>query len=291
MYFRAPQLTLFCDLMTRCTVRPFVILCWSKVSGSLRILPAKIRHNCSSLASNCSATNALNYNNRIPQKLSVYWFQINEASNQVNFRRKPGYLDPISISDKTSYRKISWSLETSRLVVYIVSLRNLTGTLAELLWRCLSHFRVIGQSLIQISWLLRLAALRSYNKTSYRILKQGPGTVCQEIIQWLLTVKWYYDRKKIDCHEIIRPSSANGSILWFRKPEHLIFQVIIWQVTSRFIIMTAKIQYTMVSQNYHTIFASLAYLFMSHFIPFLAWMLKDIFAIDQPHFRGRGAAR
>ena len=55
-------------------------------------------------------------------------------------------LGPVSISDKTSYRKISWSLEAARLVVQIIaSLWNLTGTSAALLPRCLSNFEVIRQ--------------------------------------------------------------------------------------------------------------------------------------------------
>ena len=42
-------------------------------------------------------------------------------------------LGSVSISDKTSYRKISWSFEATRFVFRIVqSLRNLTGTSAAL---------------------------------------------------------------------------------------------------------------------------------------------------------------
>ena len=50
----------------------------------------------------------------------------------------------VLISDKTSYRKISWSLEATRLVFRIVRLLwNLTGTSAALLPRRLSYFRAI----------------------------------------------------------------------------------------------------------------------------------------------------
>ena len=53
---------------------------------------------------------------------------------------------PVSISVKTSYRKISWSLEAARLIVQITaSLLNLTGTSAAVLPRCLSNFKAIGQ--------------------------------------------------------------------------------------------------------------------------------------------------
>ena len=47
-----------------------------------------------------------------------------------------------SLSGKTSYRQISWSLEAARLsVIVIVSHWNLTGISAALLPRCLSNFR------------------------------------------------------------------------------------------------------------------------------------------------------
>ena len=48
-----------------------------------------------------------------------------------------GYLDPVSIFDKTSYRKISQNLEAVRFLFRIVrSLWNLTGTSAALSKRC-----------------------------------------------------------------------------------------------------------------------------------------------------------
>ena len=48
---------------------------------------------------------------------------------------------PVLISDKTSYHKISQSLEATRFVLRIVrSLWNLTGTSAALLPKCLSNF-------------------------------------------------------------------------------------------------------------------------------------------------------
>ena len=49
-----------------------------------------------------------------------------------------------SLRGRTSYRKISWSLEATRLdVIMLVSLWNLTSIAAALLPRCLSIFRVI----------------------------------------------------------------------------------------------------------------------------------------------------
>ena len=41
------KLTLLVVLMTRCTVRPSLMPCCSRWSGSFRIFPAKIRHSCS----------------------------------------------------------------------------------------------------------------------------------------------------------------------------------------------------------------------------------------------------
>ena len=80
---------------------------------------------------------------------------------------------PVSISEKTSFRKISSSLEAARLVFRIVrSLWNLTGTSAALLPMCLSNFKAIRRFKVQISWLRVFT--RSYEKTSFRILRRGP---------------------------------------------------------------------------------------------------------------------
>ena len=103
-------------------------------------------------------------------------------------------LGPVSISDMTSYRKISRSLDAARLVVQIiVSLWNLTGTLAAVLLRCLSKFRAIGQFLPSISWLRDFT--RFYNKTSYRILKQGPG---QQYTCWLSSI-FGVEHRQVQC--------------------------------------------------------------------------------------------
>ena len=82
---------------------------------------------------------------------------------------------PVSISEKTSFRKISLSLEAARFVFRIVrSLWNLTGTSAAVLPMCLSNFKTIWQFKVPISWLRDFT--RSYEKTSFRILRQGPGS-------------------------------------------------------------------------------------------------------------------
>ena len=79
-------------------------------------------------------------------------------------------LGPVSISDKTVYRKISWSLEAARFVFRIVrSLWNLTDTSTALLPMCLSNFKAIRQFKVPISWLRDFA--RSYDNTSFRMLR------------------------------------------------------------------------------------------------------------------------
>ena len=51
-----------------------------------------------------------------------------------------------SLSSKTSYRQISWSLEAARLgVIIIATLWNLAGISAALRPRCLSNFKAIGK--------------------------------------------------------------------------------------------------------------------------------------------------
>ena len=78
-----------------------------------------------------------------------------------------------SLSGKTSYRQISWSLEAARLdVAMAVSLWNLTGTSAPLLPRYLPNFRAIGKVWTRISRLRDFT--RSCGKTSYSLVNRGP---------------------------------------------------------------------------------------------------------------------
>ena len=78
-------------------------------------------------------------------------------------------LGPVSTSDKTSYRKISWNLEATRLVDWIIlSLWNLTGMSTALL--PMSVFANFQQFWIQILGLQYFARL--YSKMSYR--KRAP---------------------------------------------------------------------------------------------------------------------
>ena len=75
---------------------------------------------------------------------------------------------PVSISYKTSYRKITWSLEAASFVIRIVqSLCNLTGTSAPPLPMCQSNFKAMRRFKLPISWLRNFTG--SYDGTPYRI--------------------------------------------------------------------------------------------------------------------------
>ena len=92
--------------------------------------------------------------------LSIKWQLVNQLSTGPCFNI--WYL-------KTSYHKISLNLKAARLVIWIIaSLWNFTRTSATQLSRGLSNFRAI------IQFLRLWDFVRSYNKTSYPILKQDP---------------------------------------------------------------------------------------------------------------------
>ena len=76
-----------------------------------------------------------------------------------------------SLSRRTSYRKISRSLEAARFEFKLFQLLwNLTGT-SVLLPRCLSNFRVIRLLWHPISWLRDFT--RFGGKTSYHLVNRG----------------------------------------------------------------------------------------------------------------------
>ena len=79
-----------------------------------------------------------------------------------------------SLSGKTSYRKISWSLEAARFGFKLFqSLWNLAGTSAAMLPRCLSNFRAIRPLQHPIS---RLRDFTRFGyKTSYCLVNRGPA--------------------------------------------------------------------------------------------------------------------
>ena len=85
-----------------------------------------------------------------------------------------------SLSGKTSYRKISWSLEAARFGFKLFQLLwNLAGTSAAVPPRCLSNFRAIRLLQHPISQLRDFT--RFGGKTSYRLVNRGPGSVCKGI--------------------------------------------------------------------------------------------------------------
>ena len=89
-----------------------------------------------------------------------------------------------SLSGKTSYRKISWSLEAARFGFKLFqSLWNLAGTSAALLPRCLSNFRAIRP--------LQISRFRDFTrfggKTSYRLVNRGPASVKQSWKLWAIS--------------------------------------------------------------------------------------------------------
>ena len=86
----------------------------------------------------------------------------------------------LSLSGKTSYRKISWSLEAAGFGFKLSqSLWNLAGTSAALLPRCLSNFRAIRPLQHPISRLRDFTRFGS--KTSYRLVNRGPGQLQVEL--------------------------------------------------------------------------------------------------------------
>ena len=95
-------------------------------------------------------------------------------------------LDPVSISNKTTYCKtlyckISWSLEVARFIFRIARwLWNLTGTAVAVPVKLQSDGVIYK---LQIS--RNQDFTKSYDKTSYRILNHCPGTASK--IRWLVT--------------------------------------------------------------------------------------------------------
>ena len=104
--------------------------------------------------------------------MTSLWCIINTHSKI--FRIKPWYQGLYSLSGKTSYRKISWSLEAAGFGFKLFqSLWNLAGTSAELLPRCLSNFRAIRPLQHPISRLRDFT--RFGGKASYRWVNRSPG--------------------------------------------------------------------------------------------------------------------
>ena len=116
-----------------------------------------------------------------------------------------------SLSGKTSYRKISWSLEAARFGFQLFqSLWNLAGTSAALLSRCLSNFRAIRPLQHPISWLRDFT--RFGGKTSYRLVNRGHGS--WKIVIYVVTYYWSISKPNSnDFRPFWSPSSPSSSSL------------------------------------------------------------------------------
>ena len=114
-------------------------------------------------------------------QMLISWYELFECDRLVMIGTSPKVyigcqMTPqglYSLSGKTSYRKISWSLEAARFGFELFqSLWNLAGTSEALLPRCLSNFRVIRPLQHPISRLRDFT--RFGGKTSYRLVNKGP---------------------------------------------------------------------------------------------------------------------
>ena len=106
---------------------------------------------------------------------------------------------PVSMSDNASYRKISQSLEAARLVFRIErSHWNLTGTSAAVLPMCLSNLKAMRWFKLPISRLRFFTS--SYDTTSYRILKRGPGRLDSRL------VATYHPQKRVSSFGLLTTS-------------------------------------------------------------------------------------
>ena len=102
------------------------------------------------------------------------WLPLRYSINNRNIQYQGLY----SLSGKTSYHKISWSLEAARFGSKLFqSLWNLAGTSAAALPRRLSNFRVIRPLQHPISRLRDFT--RFGGKTSYRLVNRGPASRSQ----------------------------------------------------------------------------------------------------------------
>ena len=109
-----------------------------------------------------------------------------------------------SLSGKTSYCKISWSLDAARIGFKLFqSLWNLAGTSAALLLRCLSNFRAIRPLQHPISRLRDFT--RFGGKTSYRLVNKGPGIhVAHAVVSRLheKPLSALYIQQEVKCQEL-----------------------------------------------------------------------------------------
>ena len=114
-----------------------------------------------------------------------------------------------SLSGKTSYRQISWSLEAARLdVAMVVSLWNLTGTSAASLPRYLPNFTAIGKVKTRNSRLRDFT--RSCGKTSYSLVNRGHvRSYCYD------SQVYFADKGQNDQYPITKKGQISQGVLYF----------------------------------------------------------------------------
>ena len=110
---------------------------------------------------------------RDPKDVKEKQRKINEWGLHSGARRRwPQYQDLYSLSGRTSYHNISWSLKAARFMFRLFqTLWNLTGTSTATLSRCLSNFRAMRLLWHPIS--LHGDFTRSYGKSSVRLVNRG----------------------------------------------------------------------------------------------------------------------
>ena len=126
---------------------------------------------------------------------------------------------PVGVRAPSQYQKRSISVRSRKVARFVFrnvrSLWNLTCTSAAVLPMCLSNFKVIRQFKVPISWLRDFT--RSYEKTSFRILRRGPGVTrykwC-DTVDWCLRIRHCYEQLLYT--DYWEPFSFTNTFVWLR---------------------------------------------------------------------------
>ena len=103
---------------------------------------------------------------------------------------------PYTLSGRTSYRKISWSLEVAILhFIMFLSLWNLPGFSAAMLPRCLANFWAIGKVQTQISRLRGFT--RPCGKTSVRLVNRGHEVMAVKCMMTSWRINWPFVMRRV----------------------------------------------------------------------------------------------
>ena len=121
--------------------------------------------------------------------VDMVWHMLCLSGTRMRYRWHEPAGPLYSLSGRTSYRKISWSLEARFDFRLFQSLWNLTGISAAALPKCLSNFRAMRSSQYSISRLRDFT--RFGGKTSYRLVNhvnRGPGYCLHVLTVWVLLI-------------------------------------------------------------------------------------------------------